>query len=70
LQNNSLKRLTQIIVATLGRLIDLVKHKAIYLNNIKTIILDEAYENLSMGFKSELNEILNFISAAESKWLF
>ncbi|OFY88156.1 MAG: hypothetical protein A3K10_16565 [Bacteroidetes bacterium RIFCSPLOWO2_12_FULL_31_6] len=37
---------------------------------MKTIILDEADEMLSMGFKNELDEILGFLHSAEQKWLF
>ena len=66
----SLKRPTHIIVATPGRLIDLLKKKAVDLKHVKTIILDEADEMLSMGFKSELDEILKYVSKAENKWLF
>jgi len=66
----ALRRPTHIVVATPGRLIDLVKRKAIDLQNVKTVILDEADEMLSMGFKSELDEILGFLDNVESKWLF
>ncbi len=66
----ALKRPTHIVVATPGRLIDLVKRDAVDLSNVKTVILDEADEMLSMGFKSELDEILRFTSSAENKWLF
>ena len=66
----SLQRPTQIIVATPGRLIDLLNRKAVDLSNVKTVVLDEADEMLSMGFKAELNEILNFLPAVENKWLF
>lgn len=66
----SLRRPTHIIVATPGRLIDLVKRKAVDLSHVKTVILDEADEMLSMGFKKELDEILSFLSSAENKWLF
>ena len=69
-QLNNLKRPTHIIVATPGRLIDLVKRKAVDLSNVKTVILDEADEMLSMGFKKELDEILTFTSGAKNKWLF
>ncbi|PJB16416.1 MAG: DEAD/DEAH box helicase, partial [Flavobacteriales bacterium CG_4_9_14_3_um_filter_32_8] len=69
-QINNLKRPTHIIVATPGRLIDLVKRKAVDLRQVKTIILDEADEMLSMGFKKELDEILGFITSADQKWLF
>jgi len=69
-QINALKRPTHIVVATPGRLIDLVKRKAVDLRQVKTIILDEADEMLSMGFKKELDEILSFSASAENKWLF
>lgn len=69
-QISALRRPTQIVVATPGRLIDLVRRKAVDLRQVKTVILDEADEMLSMGFKSQLDEILGFLSAAESKWLF
>ncbi len=66
----NLKRPTHIIVATPGRLVDLLNRKAVDLTNVRTIILDEADEMLSMGFKKELDEILSFLSSAENKWLF
>lgn len=70
IQIGALKRPTHIIVATPGRLIELVKRKAVDLRKVKTIILDEADEMLSMGFKNELDEILGFLHSAEQKWLF
>jgi len=66
----ALRRPTQIVVATPGRLIDLVKRKAVDLRFVKTVILDEADEMLSMGFKNQLDEILGFLSSVECKWLF
>lgn len=69
-QISALKRPTHIVVATPGRLIDLVKRKAVDLSNVHTVILDEADEMLSMGFKKELDEILSFLSSSENKWLF
>lgn len=66
----ALQRPTHIVVATPGRLIDLVKKEALDLSHVKTIILDEADEMLSMGFKDELDEILGFLSKVENKWLF
>lgn len=70
IQINKLKRPTHIIVATPGRLIDLLKRKAVNISNVKTVILDEADEMLSMGFKKELDEILNYVAGAQNKWLF
>lgn len=69
-QMSSLRRPTHIIVATPGRLIDLVKRKAVDLTHVKTLILDEADEMLSMGFKKELDQIFGFIPSVNSKWLF
>ena len=69
-QISALKRPTHIVVATPGRLIDLVKRKALDLSHVKTIILDEADEMMSMGFKDELDEILSFSSKVDNKWLF
>jgi len=69
-QIGSLRRPTQIVVATPGRLIDLVRRKAVDLRTVKTVVLDEADEMLSMGFKKELDEILSFLHAIENKWLF
>ncbi len=66
----SLKRPTHIIVATPGRLIDLVNRKAVDLSRVKTVVLDEADEMLSMGFKKELDDILSHLPAIENKWLF
>lgn len=70
IQIANLKRPTHIVVATPGRLIDLVERKAIDISHVKTIVLDEADEMLSMGFKKELDEILTFLPNVENKWLF
>jgi len=69
-QINALQRTTHVVVATPGRLIDLVERKAVDLSNVKTIVLDEADEMLSMGFKADLDKILGFLSSARNKWLF
>jgi len=66
----ALKRPTHIIVATPGRLIDLVNRKAVDLNYVKTVVLDEADEMLSMGFKKELDDILSHLPSIKNKWLF
>lgn len=70
IQIAALKRPTQIVVATPGRLIDLVNRKAIDLSEVNTVVLDEADEMLSMGFKSQLDEILSSLTKVENKWLF
>ena len=69
-QIGALRRPTHIVVATPGRLIDLLKRKALHLDKVKNIVLDEADEMLSMGFQKELNKILDFIPKGANKWLF
>lgn len=66
-----LNRPTQIVVATPGRLIDLMQRKAVDVSKIKTLVLDEADEMLSMGFKKDLTTILETTaSARRNVWLF
>ena len=69
-QIRSLKRPTHIVVATPGRLVDLLERKAIDLSFIRTLVLDEADEMLSMGFKKELDTILKFTAGKRYTWLF
>lgn len=70
IQMKSLKRTTHIIVATPGRLLDLIERGEVDLKKISTIVLDEADEMLSMGFKQDLNRILKFTSGSRNTWLF
>ncbi|MBQ1218701.1 MAG: DEAD/DEAH box helicase [Bacteroidales bacterium] len=65
-----LKKNPQIIVATPGRLLDVLKRKAVDLDNIKTLILDEADEMLNMGFKEELDAILELTPTNKRVLLF
>ncbi|BCE03824.1 DEAD/DEAH box helicase [Marinicellulosiphila megalodicopiae] len=60
----------QIIVATLGRLIDLNNQDKIDLSNIQTLVLDEADRMLDLGFEQELKEILKFLPAQKQTLLF
>jgi ATP-dependent RNA helicase DeaD len=69
-QIRALRRPTHIVVATPGRLVDLLERKAIDLSFIKTIVLDEADEMLSMGFKKDLDNILKFTAGRRHTWLF
>ena len=69
-QVKALERTTHIVVATPGRLIDLIERGSIDLKQIKTIILDEADEMLSMGFKQDLNRILKYTNGTRNTWLF
>jgi len=69
-QINNLKRTTHVIVATPGRLIDLIERGEVNLKNVKNVVLDEADEMLSMGFKQDLNRILKYTSGIGNVWLF
>jgi ATP-dependent RNA helicase DeaD len=69
-QISQLKRPRHVVIATPGRLIDLVKRKALKLDQIKYLVLDEADEMLNMGFKDELDTILEFTPDSKKTWLF
>jgi len=69
-QIKRLDRPTHIVVATPGRLIDLLNRKALSLADVKHVVLDEADEMLSMGFKDDMVTILEQIGVERSIWLF
>ena len=69
-QIRDLRKGAQIVVATPGRLIDLIERKAINLNNISYIVLDEADEMLNMGFREDIEFILGNTPNRNSIWLF
>lgn len=69
-QIRDLKKGTHIVVATPGRLIDLIERKAINLEKIHYVILDEADEMLNMGFKDDIEFILQNTPNRQSTWLF
>jgi ATP-dependent RNA helicase DeaD len=69
-QITALRRPTHIVVATPGRLIDLVERKAVDLSNVYIVVLDEADEMLKIGFKEELEQILTFTKGKVNTWLF
>ena len=69
-QIRDLKRGVQIVVATPGRLIDLIERKAINLEQIEYVVLDEADEMLNMGFQEDIEFILQNTPKRESTWLF
>ncbi|EMR01795.1 DEAD/DEAH box helicase [Cesiribacter andamanensis] len=69
-QMKALQRPTHIVVATPGRLIDLLEREAVDLSQVRTVVLDEADEMLSMGFKKELDQILAKTRGKRYTWLF
>lgn len=69
-QIRGLKKGTHIIVATPGRLIDLIERKAVNLEQVEYIVLDEADEMLNMGFKDDIEFVLKNTPNRQSTWLF
>lgn len=61
---------TNVLVATPGRLIELVENNAIRLNEVKTLVLDEADKMLNLGFKEEMDKILGWLPALKQSLLF
>ncbi len=70
MQIRDIRRGVHIIVATPGRLIDLIERKAINLEQIKYVVLDEADEMLNMGFQEDIEFILQNTPQRDSTWLF
>lgn len=70
-QIKDLKKTQHIVIATPGRLLDLIKRRAIKLGACHTVVLDEADEMLNMGFKEDIDSILESIDNEDySTWLF
>ena len=69
-QIGALKRGVHVVVATPGRLIDLVNRGAVRLSEVKTLVLDEADEMLSMGFQEDIETILSNLPAEHRTMLF
>ena len=65
-----LKRRPRLIIATPGRLIDHLKRKSIKLDQIKTLVLDEADMMLDMGFLPQIEEILRSVPKERQTMLF
>lgn len=60
----------QVLVATPGRLIDLINREKVKLNEVKYLVLDEADEMLNMGFQEDLETILQFVPSTRRTLLF
>jgi len=70
MQIRALRKGVQIVVATPGRLIDMIERKAIDLEKVKYVVLDEADEMLNMGFRDDIDFVLKNTVNRESTWLF
>ncbi len=69
-QIKALKSGAHIVVGTPGRLLDLIKRKALKLNQIETLILDEADEMLNMGFLEDIESIISRVPEERQTLLF
>ena len=69
-QIKQIKRGAQVIVATPGRLNDLLRRKAVNMGHVSVAVLDEADEMLNMGFKEDLDLILATLPQHRRIWLF
>ena len=69
-QAKKLKRGAQVIVATPGRLQDMINRRLVDLSNIDYLVLDEADEMLNMGFQDAIDEILETASEDRNTWLY
>lgn len=69
-QITDIRKGVDVIVATPGRLMDLMNRKVVKLNEIQFVILDEADEMLNMGFKEDIDDILKYTPVEKNVWLF
>ncbi len=69
-QLTALRRGVQIVVATPGRMVDMLRRKAVDLSVIRCVVLDEADEMLSMGFEEDLQTIMTSVPEASQTMLF
>jgi len=69
-QLHQIRRGVQIVVATPGRMLDIINRKAINFSNVKYVVLDEADEMLNMGFQEDIDNILSTTPDDKKTWLF
>lgn len=69
-QIESLKRPTQVLVATPGRLMDLLRRKAVNLSYVRILVLDEADEMLKLGFRDDIESVMKVTKGDRNIWLF
>jgi ATP-dependent RNA helicase DeaD len=69
-QLRQIRRGVQIVVATPGRMLDIINRKAIDFTKVKFVVLDEADEMLNMGFQEDIDSILSTTPDTKKTWLF
>src|ERR1700749_3919346 len=69
-QLRQIRRGVQIVVATPGRMLDIINRNAIDFSKVKYVVLDEADEMLNMGFQEDIDSILSTTPTEKKTWLF
>ncbi|MFD2742302.1 MULTISPECIES: DEAD/DEAH box helicase [Sphingobacterium] len=69
-QLRQIRRGVQIVVATPGRMLDIIGRKAVDFSQVNYVVLDEADEMLNMGFQEDINNILSETPDTKKTWLF
>lgn len=69
-QLRQIKRGVQVVVATPGRMLDIIGRNAIDFSKVKYVVLDEADEMLNMGFQEDIDNILSTTPEDKKTWLF
>ncbi|RQP17648.1 MAG: DEAD/DEAH box helicase, partial [Parapedobacter sp.] len=69
-QLRQIRRGVQIVVATPGRMLDIIGRDAIDFSHVRYVVLDEADEMLNMGFQEDINNILSTTPDEKKTWLF
>jgi ATP-dependent RNA helicase DeaD len=69
-QLHQIRRGVQIVVATPGRMLDIINRKAIDFSGVNYVVLDEADEMLNMGFQEDIDNILSTTPDDKKTWLF
>lgn len=69
-QLRTIRKGVQIVVATPGRMLDIINRKAINFEEVRFLVLDEADEMLNMGFQEDIDEILSTTPEDKKTWLF
>jgi ATP-dependent RNA helicase DeaD len=69
-QLREIRRGVQIVVATPGRMLDIINRKAIDFTQVGFVVLDEADEMLNMGFQEDIDSILSTTPEDKKTWLF
>jgi len=69
-QLRQIRRGVQIVVATPGRMLDIIGRNAIDFSRVRYVVLDEADEMLNMGFQEDINNILSTTPEEKKTWLF